>query len=168
MAAAKLFEEFFAKPHRITSEPHQPVSFDGRGCWWHDPEAIPLAAGRGFNIPLVGELQWQDNISAVVGGRCEEGHNCHVPAQLVAWNESRDADSVAVLINGQPVGWLHPDLSHDARRALERISPAGKPVTCKAKILGGWDRGARDRGYFGVKLSLSWPPKVHPSRKLSA
>jgi hypothetical protein len=161
---AKLFEKFFAKLHLVPGEIHQPVSLEGRGCWWDDPDAIPLAAGRGFNVSLVGELQWQDNISAVVGGRCEGGHNCQVPAQLAAWEDPRDPHSVIVLINGKPVGWLHSDLSDDVRRSLAGISPGGMPVTCKAKIVGGWDRGRRDRGYFGVKLSLSWPLKVHASR----
>lgn len=154
-----LFPEIFAKPHHTKGQPHFPTNYDGKGNWWDAEGALALAAGRGFNIRAVGESQWQQELAALMGGRCEEGHNCHVPAQLVPDNSGREPDAVGVMINGRAVGWLPSEIASDVRAALARLNPAGRPVTCKAKVVGGWDRGRKDRGYFGVKLSLSLPIK---------
>lgn len=62
--AKGLFRQLFQKPHRIPGADHQPISFDGEGCWWNDPQATPLAAGRGFNIQAVGESQFQKEIGS--------------------------------------------------------------------------------------------------------
>lgn len=156
------FRWLFGRPHRIPGEDHPPVSFDGRGCWWNDPQAIPLAAGRGFNVQAVGESQFQSEIASLVGGRCEEGHNCQMPAELVLAGNERDPDAVGIRIDGLPVGYLPFETAGQVRPLLEALALSRKAVTCKAKVVGGWDRGRSDRGYFGVKLSLSLPPKVHP------
>jgi hypothetical protein len=156
----QLFQRIFGKTHRLPDQPHFPTNYDGAGCWWYEDGVVPLAAARGFNISVVGESQWQDSISAIVGGRCEEGHNCHFPARLVLdASRPHDQNAVGVMIGNRAVGWLPGELSEDFRAAIEQVNPRGLPVTCKAKIVGGWDRGRRDRGYFGVKLSISWPPK---------
>ena len=157
----RLFRQLLGKPHRIPGQAHFPTNYDGTGCWWNDDDVVPLAAGRGFNVAVVGEGQWQDSIAAIVGGRCEEGHNCHFPAQLVLDNSQHDQHAVGVMIDYRAVGWLPAELSAHVRAALRRLNPHGRPVTCKAKIIGGWDHGLSDRGYFGVKLSLSLPLKLH-------
>jgi hypothetical protein len=160
-APRALFERLFSVPHQVPGEVHQPVSFDGRGCWWNDPQAIPLGAGRGFNIEAVGELQFQDEIGAIVGGRCEGGHNCQVPAELVPVPTERDPGAVGIRIAGRPVGYLPAEAARQLRPLLAALADRGKAITCKAKIVGGWDRGEGDRGYFGVKLSLAMSPAVH-------
>lgn len=154
-----MFEAFFAKPHRTEGQPHFPTNYDGTGCWWSEKGVLPLAAGRGYNVDAVGEMQWQDNLSAITGGRCEEGHNCHFPAQLILDNSSRDPNAIGVMIDHHAVGWLPAEMSANLRSMLLQLNPQDKPVTCKAKVIGGWDRGRNDRGYFGVKLSLSLPLK---------
>lgn len=161
-AGTKPFRRIFAKPHQARGHDHYPTSFEGRGCWWDDPQAIPLGAGRGFNVRAVGESQYQSEISSIVGGRCEEGHNCQFPAELVLAAIEGDANAVAIRIDGHSVGFLPSDSAELVRPLLTTLASRQKAVTCKAKIVGGWDRGKRDRGYFGVKLSLSLPPKVHP------
>lgn len=162
-SAARLFKWLFTKPHQSGGENHYPVSFEGKGCWWNDPEAIPLGAGRGFNIRAVGESQFQAEIASIVGGRCEEGHNCEVPAELVLDRTELDPGAVAIRINNLLVGYLPYEAAEQVRPLLIALAHQGKAITCKAKIVGGWDRGRHDRGYFGVKLSLSLPPKVHPA-----
>ncbi|MCW6530204.1 hypothetical protein NED98_08090 [Sphingomonas sp. MMSM20] len=163
----RLFDQIFSKPHRIAGKPHFPTNYDGLGCWWSERDVLPLAAGRGFNVSLVGESQWQQEISAIVGGRCAEGHNCHFPAQLVFDDSQLDRAAVGVMIGGRAVGWLPHDLAPLVRQALGTLNPEGRPVMCKAKIVGGWDRGRKDRGYFGVRLSLALPlkpAKLKPER----
>lgn len=156
-----LFQWIFRQPHRTRGQPHFPTNYDGTGCWWDEDGVVPLAAGRGFNIDVVGEAQWQDSIGAIVGGRCEEGHNCHVPAQLVFDDNPRDHNAIGVMIDMRAVGWVPSERCGEFRAALQKLNPDNRPVTCKAKIVGGWDRGRNDRGFFGVKLSLSIPLKVH-------
>ena len=157
----RLFEDFFARPHRKRGQPHFPPNLEGKGCWWDDPSALPLAAARGFNVELVGELQWQAEIAAAVGGRCEEGHNCQVPAVLVLADDPRDPNAVGVTINSRPVGWIAAAAAAEIRPQLVALNAESRPVTCRAKIVGGWNRGRSDRGYFGVKLSIALPLKVH-------
>lgn len=156
------FERFFAKPHRIAGQPHFPTNHDGTPCWWDEKGVLPLAAGRGFNVHAVGESQWQHELAALMGGRCEEGHNCHVPAQLVPDDSQRDRNAIGVMIDGRAVGWLPAELAASVRAEWAKLNPQGLPVTCKAKVVGGWDRGGDDRGYFGVKLSLALPLKRCP------
>jgi hypothetical protein len=155
-----LFQRLFARQHRIAGEDHQPVSFDGTGCWWNDPQATPLAAGRGFNVQAVGESRFQEEIGSIVGGRRVEGHNCQVPAELVFAETERDPEGIGVRINNLLVGYLPFETARQVRPLLEALSAKDKAITCKAKIVGGWDRGSDDQGFFGVKLSLSLPPKV--------
>lgn len=155
-----LFRRLFSKPHRIPGADHQPRSFDGEGCWWDDPQATPLAAGRGFNIQAVGESQFQEEIGSIVGGRCVEGHNCQVPAELVFAGTERDPEGIGIRINDLPVGYLPFEVAKEVRPLIEALSDKDKAITCKAKVVGGWDRGRGDQGFFGVKLSLSLPPKV--------
>ena len=160
-AAPKIrpFERLFSRAHQRPGEDHLPVSFEGRGCWWDDPGAIPLAAARGFNIRAVGESRFQAEISSIVGGRCEAGHNCQMPAELVLAGNDRELRAVGIRINSRPVGFL-PQEAAAAVRPLIVAAGGRKAITCKAKIVGGWDRGNSDWGYFGVKLSLALPPKI--------
>lgn len=37
---------------------------------------------------------------------------------------------------------------------MKREGCPGADVKCSAMIVGGWDRGKGDTGYFGVKLDL--------------
>lgn len=44
--------------------------------------------------------------------------------------------------------------AHIYRRWLAGQRHAGRSATCSAVIVGGWDRGPRGCGHFGVKLDL--------------
>jgi hypothetical protein len=136
--------------------------YGAEGCWWDHPEVIPLAAGRGFTVDVVGESQWQENISAICGGRCEQGYREQVPAQLVFEANSVDPNAVGVMIDSRPVGWIPAARAAEFRAAITSLDPERRAVTCKAKIVGGWDGGRGDVGHFGVKLSLAWPLRIDP------
>ncbi|MNE95789.1 hypothetical protein D3C80_1939250 [compost metagenome] len=69
------------------------------------------------------------------------------------------------MINSRAVGWIPRERAAEFRAALLKLNVENLPVTCKAKVVGGWDRGRKDRGLFGVKLSLSVPLKVHPDAR---
>ena len=163
--ATRPFAHFFASPHQRPGEEHQPVSLEGSGCWWKDPAAIPLAAGRGFNVEAVGELQFQYEIGSIVGGHCEAGHNCEMPAELVPAPQPRDPGAVGIRLDGLPVGYLPAAAAEQIRPFLSDLGGRGKTISCKAKVVGGWDRGGGDRGFFGVRLSLALPPRIHPAAR---
>lgn len=115
--------------------------------------------GRGWTFPVVGESNFQDNLLRLAGGeKSEEGAKIDVTATLTPEpNNPYDKNAIAVYVSKKQVGYLRRE---DAQTFAEflRHHDAGS-ATCSARIVGGWDRGDEDEGHFGVKLSLSWPPK---------
>ncbi|MGQ0669703.1 MAG: HIRAN domain-containing protein [Actinomycetota bacterium] len=66
-----------------------------------------------------------------------------------------DPNAVAVCVDGKIVGYLSRDNAEVLQPAI--MVPHrrhDRPVACRARIVGGWDRGAGDRGHFGVRLHL--------------
>lgn len=124
-------------------------------------EPLRIARGRGFNVEVVGEAHYQDALDEACGGKCEEGHDIQVTAQLVLIEDNPyDPNAVGVFINAELVGYIPRDAAVHVRTELRRLSPNEKPVTCDARIVGGWDRGDGDEGHYGVKLSLSNPMRL--------
>lgn len=124
------------------------------------PAASPPAKLPGpgtFHIPVVGGSHYQEALETICGGRTEFGVRLQTTALLVPDDQNpHDSQAVRVEIDGQTVGFLTRYLAGRYRKALEQ---AGQPMlvaSCDAVIVGGWDRGAHDRGHFGVRLDL--PP----------
>ena len=65
-----------------------------------------------------------------------------------------------MFIEAKHVGHIPRELAAQLRADIIRINPDMLPVMCKAKIVGGWDRGGGDEGHYGVKLSLSSPLRL--------
>jgi hypothetical protein len=76
-------ERIFRKPHRVAGKPHFPTNYDGHGCWWDGEGVVPLSAGRGFNMNVVGEAQWQDQIATIVGG--DDAKKGIIATSLPSW-----------------------------------------------------------------------------------
>lgn len=133
-------------------------------CWWDHPQVFPLGAGRGFTTDIVGESYWQDNIGRIVGGKCEKGYKSEVVAQLVFEDNPHDPNAVAVMIDTRPVGWIPRHEAAEFRKEMLAVNPERQAMTCKAKIVGGWDDGEGNEGSFGVKLSLARPLKLEARR----
>lgn len=116
------------------------------------------AGGGGYDFEVKGESHYQDNLSAICGGHCEEGHEHECVATLVPEPTNKfDHNAVAVHINGRKVAHLSRDDAPEYHAALKRLRVGSAPVKCDAVIVGGWDRGKRGRGNFGVKLDLVLP-----------
>jgi hypothetical protein len=117
-----------------------------------------LEGDHEFGFEVVGESKYQDALSNICGGHCEEGHEHECLAELVPEPDNPyDPNAVAVLIEGEKVAYLS---RFDAKRYLDelaRLGHAGDRASCDAMINGGWDRGGREKGYFGVELDLAWP-----------
>jgi hypothetical protein len=127
----------------------------------HSLEPVHLARGRGFTFEIVGEASYQAALDTICGGKCEDGYNLPVVAQLCFQEDNPyDSNAIMVLIDGKVVGYIPRDLAPEMRDAILKLDPEERPVTCDAKVVGGWIRDPNDEGHYGVKLSLSRPLRL--------
>jgi hypothetical protein len=104
---------------------------------------------------IVGESHYQDELDAICGGKTRSGHEKIVDALLV-WEDNNPADNQAIRVDieGRSVGYVSRLNARQIRRQLIKGGFAGVTGRCSAKIVGGWDRGGENTGYYGVKLDL--------------
>lgn len=120
---------------------------------------IRCKKGRGITYDIVGEGSHQPNLLALTGGRKHEhGVKQDISATLKPDPTNRyDPNAIAVFIRKKKVGYLS---KKDAPIFGAFLKDAGADsAVCDGRIIGGWNTGDGDEGDFGVKLSLSWPPK---------
>jgi hypothetical protein len=116
-----------------------------------DLSAVYLEGDGRYRMPVVGESFCEENFVALCGPRRPGGYERFVDACLVPENDNRhDTKAVRVEITGKKVGYLSRSM---ARRYRQRFGR--RTVYCRAKIIGGWDRGGNDTGNFGVRLDLT-------------
>lgn len=131
-------------------------------------DSVWLSGGGGdFDFDIVGESHYQKNLDAICGGRTEDGVYFKCVAALVPDPDNRhDANAVRVELvpdtggNARQVGHLSRGDALEYSEQMEALGLSGRIGFCRAKIVGGWDRGKRDRGHFGVKLNLAWPIRI--------
>jgi hypothetical protein len=108
-----------------------------------------------YDIEVVGESHHQKELEIICGGRSDQCARVKTTAILVLEDDNPyDSKAVRVEIGGYTVGHLSRE---NARQYRKRLKEAGHPciiASCKALIVGGWDRGDGDRGHFGVRLDL--------------
>ena len=127
-------------------------------------EPVHVARGRGFNFEIVGEASYQPALDAICGGKCADGHKLATRAQLCFQEDNPyDPNAIVVLIDRNVVGYIPRNLAKEMREAILRLNPEERPVTCDARVVGGWIRDGGDEGHYGVKLSLSHPLKLAES-----
>jgi hypothetical protein len=116
-----------------------------------------VLSGKGdFSFEIVGESHYQDNLERICGVRTIEGEDKIVQATLVHDDDNQyDNKAIRVDIDGNTVGYLSRGDARAYREMLEKRGLQGITTICSAKIVGGWDRGRRDKGHYGVKLDLS-------------
>ena len=119
-------------------------------------QVAKLTNGDGrFQCEVVGESHYQMAIKSVAGGYTEEGHRLRTTAILSFEDDNpHDSNAVCVRIEGKRVGYLARKTASSFRRGLQAAAPGFVEFECDALIVGGWDRGDGDRGYFGVRLDL--------------
>ena len=129
--------------------------FGGRS---KEPDQLPLLNIEGpgmFEFDVVGESHYQTALDDICGGPSEDGHSLLVDAYLVHEDDNEyDPKAVVVMIGSQTVGYLSRKLAREFRKVVAETGHPGVAATCKAKIVGGWDRGGGDQGSYGVKLDL--------------
>ncbi len=124
--------------------------------------SISLAGSGDFDHEVVGESFYQDDLDAICGGKCEDGHEKECTAILRPEPQNKfDKNAVAVLVQGRKVAHLSRDDAKEFHADMRRLGAAGLDATCKARINGGWSRarkgGRMDEGHYGVELDLEWP-----------
>lgn len=116
-----------------------------------DLSAVYLDGNGRFETPVVGESFYESAFLEVCGARSPQGYEKIVDAALIPENDNKhDPKAVRVVVAGKTVGYLSRSL---ARRFRMRFRQ--RTVYCRAKIIGGWDRGGGDSGHFGVRLDLA-------------
>ncbi len=115
-----------------------------------------LAPGRGWIVPVVGESHYQDELQRLYRKNGGSEHDIKIEAVLVPENDNAfDDNAVRIEIEFCRVGYLPREMALDYRTAL------GNNVgQCSAKIVGGFELEDGSSAYFGVKLNLSWPPRM--------
>lgn len=115
--------------------------------------AVHLDEDGDYETDVVGESHYQDALAEICGGKTRDGHERDCTATLRLEPENpHDGNAVAVWIEGRKVGYLARQLAATFTAAAHRNGV--NQVTCGAMIVGGWDRGSRGAGHFGVKLDL--------------
>ena len=118
-----------------------------------------LAADGQFAFNVVGTSFHQLALEYLSGKRTPNGvHRYYAAVLMPQPNNPHDRKAVAVMIHDLEVGHLERDVAPDFLRALRRRSFAD--AACEALIVGGWNRGGHDWGYFGVRLNISTPFKI--------
>ena len=108
-----------------------------------------------YNVDVVGESHYQKALERICGGRTENSQRLVVEAFLVLEDDNpHDSKAVRIFIQGKTVGYLDRETARSFRKQIAGIRMTGVAAKCSAIIVGGWDRGRGDRGYFGVKLDL--------------
>lgn len=108
-----------------------------------------------YSVDIVGESHYQGALSAICGGPTEEGYKKIVEATLILEDSNpHDDKAVRVEIEGMTVGHLNRENARAYRRRLETVGQGGFKANCSAMIVGGWDRGGKDKGNFGLKLDI--------------
>lgn len=97
--------------------------------WTPERTTVKIAKGRGFTFDVVGESNYQDRLSDICGGKCEDGYNDEVDAQLVFISDNEhDPYAIGVMIMGEPVGCVSAAESERLRAEVLRINPDRRPV----------------------------------------
>lgn len=126
--------------------------------WEPRPVQYEIEGAGDFDFEVVGESYHQEELDRICGGKTETGHRREVAALLVEEPANRfDPNAVAVIIDGQIVAHLTSEDAIDFRHLLAHNKLSGKPVKVDALIVGGWDRGDRGTGDYGVKLDIDMP-----------
>ncbi len=125
-----------------------------------------LKKGRGWTFDVVGESNYQEELSAYYERHGGNGSDLIVQSVVLRAedNNPHDSKAVRVELQGRAVGYLPRARAAEYRAALSDTEALKNGATCSAKVTGGFemddDLKGRDRAHFGLKLNVSWPPKL--------
>lgn len=124
---------------------------------------------RPEDFDVVGESHYQGDLERLAGGRTRDGVDVEVMAALIPEDgNAYDPRAVRVEVRGLTVGYLDRESARAYRRLAKARGIEGGAVLCPARIVGGWDRGKKDRGHFGVRLEWKEEPAAPDAKKARA
>lgn len=113
-----------------------------------------------YDFQIVGESHYQDVLERAAGPKCEEGCDEEVIVELRAEPDNlHDANAVQVVLLDAVVGYIPRPAAADLAALLKQLNVPPSRMQVFARITGGWRRPGSE-GAFGVRLDLSWPPRV--------
>lgn len=118
-------------------------------------DPVPLPGPGEYDFDIVGESNYQKSLSKIAGGKTTEGAEHYTEALIVMEDDNPyDKKAVRVDIDSKTVGYFSKEDARSYRRQMKKLGKEDAEATCKAVIVGGWERGRKDTGSFGVKLDL--------------
>lgn len=129
--------------------------------------AVTLSGTGSFDVKAVGTSRYQRALSAISEWRYrraleDPATNVGGFNHIVLWarlihedSNPHDHKAIRVDIDGLTVGYLDRERARYYRRKIRLAGFPCETSYCKARISGGWDRGAEDKGLFGVRLDLN-------------
>lgn len=118
---------------------------------------IELEGPGDFAIDVVGVSRRQDAIADIVAAHGRSGRTLTLDALLVPEDSNpHDANAIRVEIDGALVGYLSRDNARLYRESLGAVGQPHATISCKARIVGGFETASGERAHFGVRLDL--PP----------
>jgi len=147
---------------RLVDAPLRPTATHDRGPGLTPPQSATVVTLSGTDeVRVVGDAIHQDVLLDLTGGRRHYGGvQMETVAHLVPEpGNADDPAAIAVTIDGRSVGYLsRSDAARYHREIAAAIECSGE-ASCRATIVGGWEREHGDVGYFGVRLRLGVPPR---------
>ncbi|MDR6431007.1 HIRAN domain-containing protein [Brucella pseudogrignonensis] len=127
-----------------------------------DDDGLPALSGNitvsgdgEYDFNVVGESHYQRALEDIAG-RSDESAEYYCTAKLIPEPTNEyDKRAIRVDIDSRPVGYIPRDVTSDFHNILN-----GRSAAVDAVILGGWERGRRGDGHFGVKLDVAYPLRV--------
>jgi HIRAN domain len=151
----------FSKMLRIVADKLDNFGVDNPPGTAELPQSFLLRGDGTYQYEVVGESHYQGELEAICGGRTEEGVELKQVAVLINDDGNRyDPNAVAVYIGKHRVGHLPRHEAPEFRKRMALINPTGVSVGCRAIVRGGWDRGGKDVGSFGVWLDVCLPIEI--------
>ena len=106
------------------------------------------------SVTVAGTSYRQKELRKIAGKKTEDGFDLPVVAALVPEpSNEHDRNAVSVQIDGTLVGYLSRETAAQVQRELIAFRKrTRRHVAVNAKIVGGWKRGRKDEGDYGVRV----------------
>lgn len=112
-----------------------------------------LSIPEGVNLDIVGESHYQKALERMCGKKNQDGYRVPVDVTLKREPKNKhDKNAVMCLVNSTLVGYINRDGAYALQSFLLEMEKRKLAVQLPAEIRGGWKRGKKDEGDFGVKI----------------
>jgi collagen type III alpha len=125
----------------------------------HSP-TVRLPA-KGYAVGVAGESQYRSAIERVSGGPSRDGVEWDCVARLVPEpTNPYDTEAVAIFIDDEKVGYLSREAARAYGPTAKALAGRGLVGDTEAVIRGGWNRSTRDKGDYGITLTIAAPDEL--------